>query len=53
VRAFPLVFGEVRNGTVSWDGKDARGAPVPAGIYWIRLDTDDGPAITRKVLRLR
>jgi hypothetical protein len=24
-------------GTVSWDGRDDRGAPVPAGVYFMRL----------------
>jgi hypothetical protein len=35
-----------------WDGRDERGRAVPAGIYFVRLETADGFRATRKVLRL-
>jgi glucose/arabinose dehydrogenase len=37
---------------VRWDGADASGQPVPAGIYLARLDRLDGHEVAR-VLRLR
>ncbi len=37
---------------IVWDGRDAAGQPVPAGIYLLRLITDAGGADGR-VLRLR
>ena len=33
-----------------WDGTDARGAIVPAGIYWARLEAG-GEAVARKLVR--
>ena len=37
--------------TVTWDGRDARGACAPAGIYFLRLDAD-GRALARRILKL-
>jgi len=37
---------------VSWDGTDAGGARVPAGVYFARLDAD-GAAVTRKIILAR
>jgi photosystem II stability/assembly factor-like uncharacterized protein len=37
---------------LSWDGRDARGRDVPAGVYFVRLRTEDGTE-TRKVQRVR
>ncbi len=34
---------------VSWDGRAASGHPIPAGIYFVRLDTD-GATISRRVV---
>jgi hypothetical protein len=34
-----------------WDGRDARGAEVPAGMYFYKLDTPWGPR-TEKLLRI-
>jgi hypothetical protein len=35
-----------------WDGRDAHGAEVMAGVYFLRLATDDG-ALTRKMTVVR
>ena len=37
--------------TVAWDGRDPNGRPVPAGIYFYRLRTDEGTR-TRKLIRI-
>ena len=37
--------------TVTWDGRDARGAGVAAGIYFLRLETD-GQSVARRLVRL-
>ena len=36
---------------VAWDGRDGRGAPVPAGVYFARLEAG-GEALDRRVVRL-
>jgi len=28
--------------SVLWDGDDERGNPVPSGVYWVQLSTDQG-----------
>lgn len=33
-----------------WDGTDATGEPVPSGVYFYRLETDDAVATRRMVL---
>jgi hypothetical protein len=38
--------------TASWDGRTARGAPVPAGIYFCRLSAD-GRTESRKMTLAR
>jgi hypothetical protein len=38
--------------SVAWHGKDEHGAPVPAGIYFCKLVTDDATAI-QKIIRLK
>lgn len=43
-----LVLGGHRE--ISWDGTDARGKPLPAGVYFVRLETREG-VLTRKVVR--
>jgi uncharacterized membrane protein len=35
--------------SVTWDGRDANGSPVPAGLYFARLVTPQGSAIRRIV----
>ena len=37
--------------TLTWDGRDARGGGVPAGIYFVRLETG-GRALARRIVRL-
>jgi hypothetical protein len=44
-----LAAGEHR---LAWDGRDASGQPVPAGLYLYRLSTNEG-AHAGKVMRLR
>jgi len=53
------VVATVRNGPLAsgshrflWDGRDPRGAPVAAGVYFLRMDAD-GRRWTRKLLRVR
>lgn len=48
-----LIDASVSPGTAEavWDGRDDRGRPVAAGIYYSRLSTDAGHA-TRKLTRL-
>ncbi len=49
-----IVGGSVAAGehTVSWDGTNARGARVAAGIYFLRLENDNG-ILTRKMVVAR
>jgi hypothetical protein len=49
-----LVHGVLDEGVnrVSWDGKDARGEPVAAGVYVCKL-TVEGKVLTRKMLLLK
>jgi hypothetical protein len=50
-----LVQGRMPAGTeqsAQWDGKDTRGARVPAGVYFARLETP-GAALTEKLTVLR
>jgi hypothetical protein len=60
VRVFDAAGREIRRlgsvagggATVGWDGRDGTGRPVPAGVYFVRLEADGGVA-TRRVVRLR
>ncbi len=47
VRRFAL--GRSDAGALQWDGRDAHGARVPAGLYFARLDGDEGAARARFV----
>jgi hypothetical protein len=49
-----LLRGPVAAGshTIAWPGTDAQGNPVPAGVYFYRLD-GDGASATRKLMWLR
>jgi hypothetical protein len=38
-------------GTVRWDGRDAAGSPVASGVYFVRLETDEGARTVRVVRR--
>jgi hypothetical protein len=38
------------SGTATWDARDDRGRPVPAGIYFYRLETADGTATGKTTL---
>jgi probable HAF family extracellular repeat protein len=46
-RPFPAGAAEVM-----WDGRDAHGAPVEAGVYWVRLDAL-GRTLTSRIAVLR
>ena len=37
----------------SWHSIDSRGIPAPSGVYFIRLETDGGKIVTRKVMLLK
>ena len=37
----------------SWHSIDKRGLPAPSGVYFIRLETDGGKIVTRKVTLLK
>lgn len=47
--ARPLAEGVVGAGShqIRWDGTDARGARLPAGVYIVRLQTDDGESVAK------
>jgi hypothetical protein len=38
--------------TVVWDGRDRRGSPVGAGVYFVRLEVDS-ESLTRRLIRVR
>ncbi len=40
VATVPLARSLAGIGTVSWDGRDMRGRPVPSGVYWLRVAAD-------------
>jgi hypothetical protein len=48
VRAFE-VRGSGAEASVRWDGRDAAGREVPAGVYFVRLRADAGSAVRRLV----
>lgn len=50
--AVNAVFGEGYH-TVPWNGRDARGAAVASGVYFYRLDIEDGTSLVRKMVLLR
>jgi hypothetical protein len=52
VRRSPPKRLEAGDRTVVWDGRDAAGRSVPAGVYFVRLKSDSFTA-TRKVVRAR
>ncbi len=37
---------------LAWDGADDAGTPVPAGVYFVRVEAG-GPALVRRIVRLR
>jgi hypothetical protein len=54
VRVATLASGRVTGGrrSVTWDGTDARGAPVASGVYFVRLTAKDA-TLTRKIVLLK
>ena len=44
--------GAMGSHSLSWDGADAQGRSVAAGVYFMQLDAD-GKSLTQKVLRIR
>jgi hypothetical protein len=49
VRRFPVRTSPGWLQETEWDGRDAEGALVPAGVYFVRLESHDG-RITRRVV---
>jgi hypothetical protein len=45
-----LAAGGASTARLSWDGRDARGVPVPAGVYHARIHRGDQTELTRVVL---
>jgi hypothetical protein len=37
----------------AWDGRDTHGRRVASGVYFVRMQTANGPALTRKVVLVR
>jgi hypothetical protein len=52
VRDLASGLGDGQRHSLRWDGRDDRGAPAPAGAYWLRLASSGGPQITRRVVVL-
>ncbi len=44
---------EVGTHSTQWDGRNDRGEQVAAGIYFLRLDSDRGVTLSRKMLLVR
>jgi hypothetical protein len=45
-------FDVTDSGVVTWNGLDGGGRPVPAGVYFVRMETTEG--VTRgKLVRIR
>lgn len=46
-----LAAGSMPSGeqAIVWDGRDDRGHSMPAGVYFVRADAEDGSAVTRWV----
>jgi len=45
-------FGNSRNTSITWDGKDNQGKSVSNGIYFIKA-TQDGKSISKKVIKIK
>jgi hypothetical protein len=43
---------EARSGSVTWDGRDGAGRSVPAGVYFVRAESE-GRTATRRLVRVR
>lgn len=39
--------------TFAWDGRDDRGRPAPAGIYWVRWQGEEGARASRALVVVR
>ncbi|MBM4118660.1 hypothetical protein FJ251_13185 [bacterium] len=46
-------LGSAKEGGLRWDGRDAQGRRLSAGIYLLRAETASGPALVERVVRLR
>lgn len=42
--------GQVGPSSITWNGRDDRGARVSGGVYWVRLATDDEDRMTKLVM---
>lgn len=49
-----MLFDEpVGTGAVTWDGRDDAGEPVPAGVYFLKIESRAGRTITEKLTVVR
>jgi len=47
-----ILDGVSRDGSITWDGRDRAGAPVSAGVYIVRLESDKS-TVARKLVLVR
>jgi flagellar hook assembly protein FlgD len=38
--------------TLNWDGRNAAGRMVPAGVYWSRIETAEG-SVAKRIVAIR
>jgi len=50
VAGLPLAAGAGGAATATWDGRDARGRPCPAGTYWLVVPAATGRHVSRVTL---
>jgi hypothetical protein len=53
VRAFPLGNLAAGSHVLRWDGRADDGTQVASGVYFLRIGTEDGAGLTRRLVRIR